>query len=71
MDFSALIDPSKTLGAFAISMAASIIVAAISGFFCGKKYEKHFNIKNSNLQNNNINNGDANQGCNYIEKHEK
>ncbi|MMZ50545.1 hypothetical protein BK143_09495 [Paenibacillus peoriae] len=41
MDFSQLVDPSTTLGAFVISILASIVV----GFFSGKTYEK--NKKNS------------------------
>lgn len=59
MDFSALIDPSTTLGAFVISMLASLVV----GFFSGKTYGKYISKDTINIQKNKKVEGDANVGC--------
>lgn|GEM_PF-2986459 len=57
MDFKALVDPSTTLGAFLISMAASIVVSIIVGFFSGKTYQ--IRKINKNVQKNGNVFGDA------------
>ncbi len=38
--FQSLLDPSTTLGAFLISMVASIAVSFFFGFLTGKTYKK-------------------------------
>lgn len=57
MDFKALIDPATTLGAFLISMGASIVVSIVVGFFSGKTYQIH--KVNKNIQKNGNVYGDA------------
>jgi len=57
LDFKALVDPSTTLGAFLISMAASIVVSIIVGFFSGKTYQ--IRKINKNVQKNGNVFGDA------------
>lgn len=69
MNFLALIDPSTTLGAFLISVVASLFV----GFISGKKYENYSKSKNvtKNMQKNKDVYGDVYQGCtvtNHVEK---
>jgi len=64
MDFKALVDPATTLGAFLISMGASIVVSIFIGFFSGKTYQ--IRKINKNIQNNGIVQGDANVGCTII-----
>ena len=59
MDFNALIDPSTTLGAFVISVVASLVV----GFLSGKTYGKYINKNIINIQKNKKVEGDANVGC--------
>lgn len=41
MDFMALLDPSTSLGAFIISLAAGILGGLIVGFITGSKYQKN------------------------------
>lgn len=43
MNFSALIDPGTTLGAFTISLIAGILGGVILGFFTGRHYQKKKN----------------------------
>lgn len=64
MDFMSLIDPSTSLGAFVISMLASLFV----GFISGKQYEKYISKKTINIQKNRIVEGNANVGCTTIKK---
>ena len=49
MNFSELLNPGTTLGAFVISIAASIVAGAILGFFSGRKYEKKNLISKSKI----------------------
>lgn len=54
--FIAIVDPSTTLGAFIISIAASLVV----GFFTGKKVtniQKGKNIKGDMIQNSRVKKG--------------
>lgn len=45
--FQNLVNPSTTLGAFLISVAAGIVASAIIGFFAGRHYQKKIDKKNS------------------------
>lgn len=45
--FRNLVNPSTTLGAFLISVAAGIVASAIIGFFAGRHYQKKIDKKNS------------------------
>lgn len=54
--FTAIVDPSTTLGAFIISIAASLVV----GFFTGKKVaniQKGKNVKGDMIQNSKVKKG--------------
>ncbi len=63
--FQMLLDPGTTLGAFLISVAASIVV----GFFSGKSYQKKVISRNSMIVGNNS--GTINQNVKMGEKREE
>lgn len=60
MNFSELLDPGATLGAFLISTAASLFVGIILGFFSGKKYEKSKIYKTNQIGGINVSLQDSN-----------
>ena len=45
--FHSIVNPSTTLGAFLISIAASIVASGLIGFFTGRQYRKMIEKKNS------------------------
>lgn len=45
--FQNIVNPSTTLGAFLISIAASIVASVLIGFFTGRHYQKKIDKKNS------------------------
>lgn len=45
--FHSIVNPSTTLGAFLISIAASIVASGLIGFFTGRQYQKMIEKKNS------------------------
>lgn len=45
--FQSIVNPSTTLGAFLISIVASIVASVLIGFFTGRQYQKMIEKKNS------------------------